>query len=186
MAAHGVPAPSPWVTRWVHLLPPGARVLDLACGSGRHVRWLAAQGFKVTGVDRDGAALAGLAAVAEVIEADLEAGAWPLADRTFDAVIVTNYLWRPLWPRLLASLPLGGVFIHETFADGQPTIGRPTRAEFLLRHGELLEATQGMRVVAYEDGFLDAPARFVQRVVAINERPFDAGAPPRYALQGGS
>ena len=186
MSPHGLPAPSPWVTRWAHLMPPGARVLDLACGSGRHVRWLAARGFKVTGVDRDGDALAGLSAVAEVIEADLEVAAWPLAGRTFDAIVVTNYLWRPLWPKLRAALAEGGVFIHETFGDGQATVGRPSRAEFLLRPGELLDATRGLRVVAYEDGFVDAPARFVQRVVAINERPFDAGAPPRYALQGGS
>ena len=186
MSPHDVPVPSPWLTRWVHLLTPGARVLDLACGSGRHVRWLAAQGFRVTGVDRDGAALAGLAAVAEVIEADLEAAAWPLAGRSFDAIVVTNYLWRPLWPALFATLADGGVFIHETFGVGQQTVGRPSRAEFLLRPGELLDVTRGLRVVAYEDGSVDAPARFVQRVVAVNESAFDAGAPPRYALQGRS
>ncbi len=84
--------------RWAHLLPAGGRVLDLACGSGRHLRWLAARGFEVTGVDRDAAALAALRAVAEVLLADLEGAPWPLAGQRFDAVVVTNYLWRPLLP----------------------------------------------------------------------------------------
>jgi SAM-dependent methyltransferase len=171
-------APSPWLLRWAHLIRPGGRVLDVACGSGRHVRWLAARGFAVTGVDRDAAALAPLAACGEIVVADLEAGAWPLPGRVFDAVIVTNYLWRPLVPALRAALADGGVYLHETFADGQQTVGRPSRPDFLLQHGELLSMALGLRIVAYEDGFLDAPSRFVQRIVAV------AGGAPRLPLQG--
>ena len=178
--------PSPWVQRWAHLIAPGGRVLDLACGSGRHVRWLAARGFKVTGVDRDGAALAALTDVAEVIEADLEAGAWPLAQRRFDAVLVTNYLWRPLWPALLAALADGGVYLHETFAQGQQTVGRPARPEFLLRPGELLAVTTALHVVAFEDGFIDAPPRFVQRIAAVLSDAPAEGVPARFPLQGAS
>jgi SAM-dependent methyltransferase len=159
-------------------------VLDVACGGGRHLRWLASQGFVVTGVDRDAEAMAPLAEVGEAIVADLEAGAWPLAGRRFDAVLVTNYLWRPLFPRLLESLADGGVLLYETFADGQQTIGRPARPEFLLRPGELLDLTRGLRIVAYEDGF-DAgpPPRFVQRIAALRPDPA-ADAHPRHPLDG--
>jgi SAM-dependent methyltransferase len=162
-------------------------VLDLACGSGRHVRWLAARGFAVTGVDRDAAALEPLRAMAQVRVqvqvqvADLEGAPWPLPGQRFDAVVVTNYLWRPLWPDLLAALDAGGVLIYETFADGNQSVGKPSRADFLLRHGELLELARGLRIVAYEDGFLEAPQRFVQRITAVA----DEAADRRYPLQTG-
>jgi len=155
--------------RWQHLLPASGRVLDLACGSGRHLRWLQAQGFVVTGVDRDAAALAPLKAVAEVVVADIESEPWPLPGRQFDGVVVTNYLWRPLWPQILDSLAPRGVLLCETFADGQQHIGRPTRPEFLLRPGELLSLCRGLRVLAFEDGFETQPPRCVQRIVAVAE-----------------
>lgn len=178
---HGTSAPSAWVVRWSALLPAGGRVLDLACGSGRHVRWLAAQGFAITAVDRDEAAVAPLRALAEVIVADIEGGPWPLAGRRFDAVVITNYLWRPLWPAIRAALAPGGVLVHETFADGHQTIGRPSRPDFLLQHGELLREFAGWRVVAYEDGFEPEPARYVQRIVAV--APADGGPEhPRYPV----
>ncbi|WP_284617410.1 class I SAM-dependent methyltransferase [Aquabacterium humicola] len=163
--------PSPWIERWAHLLRPGATALDLACGSGRHVRFLAARGLGVTAVDRDAAALVALRGVAEVIVADLEGAPWPLSGRRFDVVLVTNYLWRPLWPQLLASLAPGGLLLYETFAAGNETVGRPSRADFLLQPGELLQACAGLRIVGYEDGFLDAPPRFVQRVAALAPDP---------------
>jgi len=103
----------------------------------------------------------------EVVVADIESGPWPLPGRRFDALVVTNYLWRPLWPDLLASLDGGGVLIYETFADGNQRVGKPSRPDFLLRHGELLQVAQDLRIVAYEDGFLDTPPRFVQRIAAV-------------------
>jgi SAM-dependent methyltransferase len=167
LLSHGTGSPSDWVRRWAALLRPGASVLDLACGSGRHLSWLAAQGFRMTGVDRDAAALQALAGRAELIVADLESGPWPLAGRKFDGVVVTNYLWRPLWPHILDLLAEGGVLIYETFADGQQSVGRPSRPDFLLQPGELLARCQGLQVVAYENGFLPSPERFVQRIVAV-------------------
>jgi SAM-dependent methyltransferase len=128
-------------------------------------------------VDRDPAALALVAEAlpaAELLQADLEGGPWPLPGRQFDAIVVTNYLWRPLMPALLAALAPGGVYVHETFADGHQHIGRPSRPDFLLQRGELLRVCAGLRVVAYEDGF-EASAdgvgsgRCVQRIVAVNE-----------------
>jgi len=174
-------APSAWVQRWSHLVPAGARVLDVACGSGRHVRWFAQRGCVVTGVDRDVAATQALHDIAEIIDADIEAGPWPLRARQFDAVVVTNYLWRALLPTLVASVDDGGVLIYETFAEGQASIGKPSNPDFLLRPGELLQAAAGLRVIAFEDGFLDAPARFVQRIVAVRGRP-GAAAVARYRL----
>jgi SAM-dependent methyltransferase len=160
-------APSAWVYRWAPLIRPGGSVLDLACGSGRHVRWLAAQGFVVTAADRDAAAVEPLRAVAEVHVADLEGAPWPLPGRRFDGIVVTNYLWRPLWPQLLASLAEGGVLIYETFADGNQQFGKPSCADFLLRPGELLQVAKGLHIVAYEDGYLELPPRLVQRIAVV-------------------
>lgn len=173
---------SPWVRRWSHLVAPGAQVLDVACGRGRHIRWFAQRGCRVTGVDRDAAATEPLLALAEIIVADIEASPWPLPGRRFDAVVVTNYLWRELLPTLIESLASGGVLIYETFALGQHSVGKPSNPAFLLRPGELLAAAQGLRVVAYECGFLTPPDRYVQRIAAVRE-PFDAPPLTRYSLE---
>ena len=172
-AEHELAAPSAWVRRWSHLVPAGASVVDLACGSGRHVRWFAQRGCRVTGVDRDAAAVQPLAAIAEALVADLEAGPWPLGVRRFDAVVVTNYLWRERLADVIDSVAEGGVLIYETFGLGNETIGKPSNPKFLLRPGELLQAAKSLRVVAFEDGFepgaAGLPARFVQRIVALRE-----------------
>jgi len=182
MPGHGESLPpSPWVQRFGSRLAPGSQVLDVACGAGRHVRWFAQRGCRVTAVDRDAQALEPLRAIADVQVADLEQGAWPLPGCRFDAVVVTHYLWRDLWPALLASVAPQGWFIYETFAVGQETIGRPSNPDFLLRPGELLEVVRGtLRVVAYEDGFLPDPDRFMQRIAAVREQP--AEPPARYPL----
>jgi SAM-dependent methyltransferase len=172
-------AASPWIVRWAGLIRPGGRVLDVACGSGRHLRWLAAHGFEVTGVDRDAVAIAPLQGLGRLVVADIEAGPWPLGTEAFDAVIVTNYLWRPLWPLLTDRLADGGVYLHETFRRGHETVGRPTNPDFLLGDGELLRATAGLRLVAFEDGFSESPPRFVQRVAAVRA---PAGGVRRYPL----
>ncbi len=159
--------PSAWVQRWAHLVPESASVLDVACGRGRHTLYFAERGCRVTAVDRDAEALASLPTGITTCVADLEGEPWPLPDRAFGAVIVTNYLWRALWPALLRSVEPGGVLICETFAMGQAAFGRPKNPDFLLRPGELLEVCHGLQVVAYEDGVLDAPLRRVQRIAAV-------------------
>lgn len=171
--------------RWGALLPRGATVLDVACGSGRHLRWFAAErGARVTGVDRDTAALQPLHAFGRMVVADLEGAPWPLPGERFDAVVVTNYLWRPLLPTLVASVADGGLFIYETFARGNERFGKPSNPDFLLGPGELLDAARGLRVLAYEDGELNAPPRMVQRIAAVRERSADGG-PARYPLMPG-
>ena len=195
-----VPAPSGWVQRWSHLVVPGGVVLDVACGRGRHARWFHALNHPLVLVDQDAAAIDAIALPAQACEAvvaDIENGPWPFAGRQFDAVVVTNYLWRPLLPTLLDSLAPGGALLYETFAQGNETVGKPSRPDFLLRPGELLQACRALRIVAFEDGFLDAPdgrsPRFVQRIAAIREpaprthagtsQPGTASGPPRHRLR---
>ena len=169
--AHVLSGPSPWIARWSHLLPPGCEVLDVACGSGRHLQWFASRGHQVVGMDRDIAAARAQVPAAQLVEADIENGPWPFltsqGPRRFGAVVVTNYLWRPLLPILLQSLEPGGLLLYETFAAGNETVGRPARPDFLLQPGELLRLCSGLQVVAYENGFAADPDRFVQRIAAF-------------------
>jgi SAM-dependent methyltransferase len=169
--SHELQAPSPWVVRWSPLIRPGSEVLDLACGAGRHARFLAARGCSVLAVDRDADAIAMLAAVAGVFTrtADLEGAAWPFASASFDAVVVANYLHRPLFAPLVGALRPGGVLVYETFMVGNERFGRPSNPHFLLRPGELLEAVQGyLEVVAFEQGEVGTPRpAVVQRICAL-------------------
>ena len=198
-AGTGTAAPSAWVRRWSHLVAPGGTVLDVACGQGRHARWFYERNHLVALVDRSHAAIESIAIPAQACEAvvaDIENGPWPFAGRQFDAVVVTNYLWRPLMPTLLDSLAPGGVLIYETFTQGNETVGKPSRPDFLLRPGELLELCSKLRIVAFEDGFQEGPPgqapRFVQRIAAVREtvNPADlsdsgsrqASGPRRYPL----
>ena len=191
---HGTEPPSGWVQRWAHLIKPGGSVLDVACGRGRHTCWFHARGHALTAVDQSASALAAIdlpKATCEIVVADLENRPWPFDERHFDAVVITHYLWRPLLPKLVASLAPGGVLIYETFAQGNETVGKPSRPDFLLATGELLAVCAGLRIVAFEDGFepgLDAsPAsastgapRFVQRITAVRHHP--GVVPERFLL----
>ena len=174
-------APSPWVERFAHLVPRGAGVVDVACGAGRHARFFAARGHPVTLVDvnlRPCADLLGRRGY-ESVEADLEAGPWPLAGRTFGAVIVTRYLWRPLLPRLVAAVAPGGVLLYETFAHGHAAYGRPRNPDHLLQPGELLAAAAALHVVAYEHGRVDEPFPSVVQRVAATRGEVQVSVAPR-------
>lgn len=168
--AHTLEVPSPWVVRWASLARERCAVLDVACGGGRHARYFAARGHVVDAVDRDNAALSRLAAVPGISPccADIEGGAWPYAGRAFGAIVVANYLHRPLIPVLLDALAPNGVLIYETFALGNERYGRPANPDFLLKPGELLEAVRGRcRVIAYEDTYVDEPRpAMIQRICA--------------------
>ncbi len=159
----------------MHLLTERTCVLDVACGWGRHMQLLSQQGHEVVGVDRDPQAIAAASAFGEAIQADIEVGPWPLQNRQFGGVVVTNYLWRALWPQIMDSLAPGGVLIYETFSAGNETVGKPSRPDFLLHAGELLATCAHLHVVAFEEGFLNSPQRFVQRIVAV--RSSDAQSP---------
>ncbi len=153
--------PSPWITRFGPLVPADGAVLDVACGPGRHTRWFRQRGYDVVAVDRDLSRVEDLMddPHVELVQADLEIGApAPWTGRTFAAVVVTNYLWRPLLAGLVAAVAPDGWFLYETFAVGNERFGRPSNPDFLLRAGELLDVVRGnLTVVAYEALIVDEP-----------------------------
>ena len=160
-------APSQWVLRWAPLVERGT-VLDVACGAGRHARLFAERGLEVFAVDRDDQVLP---ASIHFVKANLEDGSpWPFPGKRFAAIVVTNYLHRPLFPRLVESLDEGGVLIYETFMRGNERYGRPSNPDFLLRPGELIEAFATLSAVAFEQGTLELPRKaVVQRICVIRE-----------------
>lgn len=181
----GINPVSVWVTRFAHLVPrqgeSGGTVLDVACGAGRNARYFLRNGYSIFAIDRTIEAVADLGATCgcRIVAADLESdGGLPVTGRRFAAVVVTNYLHRPLFPALIAAVEPGGVLIYETFARGNENFGRPTNPEFLLEPGELIEAVRGaLRIVAYEEGAIAQPRPvIVQRICA--QRWLPGGAIP--------
>src|SRR3954469_6697809 len=168
-----VTPPSSWIARHAHLIPRPGAVLDVAAGSGRHSRYSKGLGYRVVALDRDVSRLGDLIGDAqiEVIAADLEGGGpWPLGDRRFAGIVVTNYLHRPLLPAIARALQPGGVLIYETFGIGNERFGKPSNPDFLLRPGELLEFAEAARLIvrAYDCGEVAEPrAAVLQRMVAM-------------------
>ena len=162
-------AASQWVLRFAALVADGGRVLDVACGTGRHACLFASLGYRVEAVDRDISGFVTVPSSVNALEADIEAGAWPYGGEQFAGVLVTNYLYRPLMPILIASVAPGGAFIYETFTAGNERFGRPSRPDFLLQPGELLETVRGhLQVVAFEEIQVDLPKPAkVQRIAAV-------------------
>src|SRR5690348_12404241 len=162
-------APSKWVKRFLPLIKPGGLVLDLAAGSGRHVRLLRECGFAVCAIDRDTAALSAFAGPhCKVRRFDLETGEREQLGDDYDGIIVANYLHRPLLPTIARALAPGGVLIYETFAQGNERFGQPRNPDFLLRPGELLEAFTALTIVAFEQGQVSAPRpAVIQRLAAV-------------------
>jgi SAM-dependent methyltransferase len=166
--------PSPWIVRFAHLVSIGARVLDVAAGSGRHARFFASRGARVLAIDRDAEALTALSSVGnvETRTVDLENGGWPLGDAQFDAIVVVNYLHRPLFAHLLAALRPDGVLLYETFAIGNEQFGRPRNPDFLLRSAELLDVTSSrLTIVAFEQGRVEEGrhSAVIQRLAAVGK-----------------
>lgn len=185
---HDLGPVSDWIERWTHLVPPHGTVLDIACGRGRHMQWFSEKGHPTFGIDRSPEAIHAAASFGEAVLADIENAPWPLLKdgqaRQFDAVIVTNYLWRPLFPVLIQSISPGGLLIYETFAKGNETVGKPSQPDFLLHPAELLQTFENMHIIAFEEGFLENPPRFVQRIVAVHPdlRAASNASPARYTL----
>jgi SAM-dependent methyltransferase len=163
---HAALEPSGWVTRFGARVPAPGTILDVACGGCRHANWFAGKGHLVTAVDRERPAktLPGV----DFVLADIETVHWPFKGRNFAGVVVTNYLYRPLFSQLLQAVAPGGMLIYETFAVGNERYGRPTNPDYLLRSGELLELVRGqLNVIAFEDDYHEVPRpAMIQRIAA--------------------
>jgi SAM-dependent methyltransferase len=156
--------PSDWVVRWAPRVARGP-VLDVACGGGRHARLFRDGGLEVVAVDREPVELEAI----RFVKADLENGdPWPFAAQRFGGIVVTNYLYRPLFPQLVSSLAEGGVLIYETFMLGNERFGKPSNPEFLLRPGELRAAFKALQELGFEEGEFEQPKRaMIQRICAL-------------------
>lgn len=166
----GALEPSPWVVQHGPLVRSKGNVLDIAAGRGRHSRWFLNQGHSVTAVDKDISRLSDMAADPNLatVEADLENAPWPFTGISFDGIVVTNYLWRPLFQYIQDALSPGGVMIYETFGMGNEEFGKPSNPAFLLGDGELREAFSALTLIAYDHGFVDTPRlAIVQRFCGI-------------------
>jgi SAM-dependent methyltransferase len=154
---------SPWVVRWAELVDRGP-VLDVAAGGGRHSVLFAERGLEVVAVDKAPQTIPGV----RFVGADLEnGGPWPFVGQRFAAIVVTNYLHRPLFARIVESLAEGGLLIYETFMAGNERYGRPSNPAFLLQEGELLRAFPSLSPVAFEQGYVERPKpAMIQRLCA--------------------
>ncbi|MDX2221002.1 MAG: methyltransferase domain-containing protein [Burkholderiales bacterium] len=158
--------------QWATSIAPGGRVLDLACGAGRHANWLAAQGFQVLAVDIDLGRLGSLPGNVTTMQADLEGAAWPFRGELFEAVVVTNYLHRERFDLLLACVAPNGVLIYETFAVGNERFGKPSNPNFLLQLGELRHRVgEAFEVLGFEEGEVELPRPAVIQRICARRRP---------------
>lgn len=164
----GPQEPSDWILRFLPLLKPGGKALDVAAGGGRHSRLLLGHGMKVTAVDIDPDRQPDAPGLRKV-RADLEGGApWPLGSNRFDLVLVTNYLYRPILGDIIGAVAPGGLLLYETFALGNERFRRPSNPDFLLRPGELAAAAAGrLEILAFEELELGPPhPAVIQRIAA--------------------
>lgn len=170
----GMVEPSKWFAKHQPLIAKDGSVLDVAAGGGRHARYFAERGHHVTAVDRNIAPLTELqdSHGCVVVEADLEDGSpWPFEDQTFDAILVCNYLHRPLFDELIRCLSADGVLLYETFALGNEVYNRPRNPDHLLKSGELLGQVEGrLQVVSYMHGIIqgDECPGVKQMICAVN------------------
>lgn len=170
--------PAEWVQRYSRLIPKGGNVLDLACGNGRHTRFLLEEGYRVTAIDKDVSKLNELDSYEGLtkLEFDLEASnlsaKWPVGYKYFDGIVVVNYLYRPLFKDIIEALAANGVLIYQTFAVGNEVYGRPRNSDYLLKKKELLEVFgRVFTTVKFEHNFVDRPSpAIVQRICCVNTR----------------
>ena len=163
---------SRWVAENQKFIKRNGLILDLACGSGRNGKFLLEKGFNVVFLDRDISLLGWVpkASRSQVVKHDLENGTrWCFLPCSFDAVVVTNYLYRPIFADLLSIIEEGGVLIYETFSKGNEIYGRPKNPNYLLQPEELIDIVRpSMRIISFKEGYSDEGRKSItQKIVAI-------------------
>jgi SAM-dependent methyltransferase len=164
-------APSRFLVENIDLLPPGT-ALDIAMGAGRNAVYLAQHGFQVTGVDNDPEALQQaeekartLGVSLNAVRGDLENG-YVVPLESYDAVICFNYLYRPFFPSIKASLKPGGIIVYETYTVDQTKFGPPRNPDHLLRYNELLEVFREYRCLRYHEGIYE-DSKAIAGIIAV-------------------
>ena len=164
-------SPEEWVKKHIHLIPEKSTVADIACGKGRHTRLLLRRGFFVVAFDKDVSGLRDIPPTPNlrVVEVDLEADNECLKHpKEFSAIIVVNYLHRPLFDNLIHALKPGGILIYQTFMVGNERYGRPHNTDYLLKENELstrLEAE--FRIIEFDQGYIEYPKpAVIQKICA--------------------
>ena len=166
--------PLDWVVQHAGQIAAPGHVLDVACGRGRHTRYLLSLGYRVTALDRDTGALSDLAGRPNlrIMENDLEDGSpWPVAGEVFEGIVVSNYLYRPLYDALVNALATGGLLIYQTFSDGNAAYGKPRNPNFLLRENELLDVFgPRLTVLDFDQGYTDHPSPAVIQKICCRKQ----------------
>ena len=173
-------SPAAWLIDNRDLWPARGRVLDVACGKGRHALLMAQSGLQVRAIDANADAIAALRNEAERLGlqidtavVDLETDPPPsLGESVYDMIAVFNYLHRPVLPAIRAAVKPGGRIFYETFTTRQAERGKPRNPAFLLKDGELRELMKSFVILRSRDG--DIGGRFIASIVA--ERPSQKGA----------
>ena len=164
---------SNWVKYCLKVIPcKNGYVLDLACGKGRHSIFLSNLGYNVLSVDIDENKLNcfnGKLIKKKVIDVE-NINNWPLEEKKFNAILVTNFLNRKIFPSIIRSIKKGGYLIYETFSEGHQKIGRPTNPKYILKPRELIRLSNKMQLLAYENIYINNPSNhlFQQRILAKN------------------
>jgi SAM-dependent methyltransferase len=167
-----VSKPSNWIKNNLKSNINDLTLLDIACGSGRHSIYAASKGYKVISLDISKEKILKLTSNKLIypIQLDIEASkAWPFINKTFDTVIVTNYLYRPIFKNIINSIKLGGTLLYETFSIENSTFGKPNNPNYLLKPQELLNLAKknNMKIINYEEIITQYPIKkALQRIHA--------------------
>lgn len=160
--------PAPLFKQFVEELMPRYNIqagtgLDIACGAGRDMIYLAQHGWQMTGIDRSGDSLQRVVDLAhynqvdvQTMQRNLETGEDPftdITDHSIDLICVARYLHRPLFPYFKRLLNTGGVIIYQTFMEGseKSTIGRPRNPNFLLKPNELAQIFSDAQRILWDE-----------------------------------
>ena len=148
-----------WLLKhFLHLLPAEGRSLDLACGLGANALCLAAQGLDSHGWDNSAVALEKLQRFSRQQALSISTSLrdveqQPPEKNSFDIIVVSHFLYRPIFPQLVAALKANGLMFYQTFHNNKIGQSGPSSAKFLLDSNELLRAFAELEVVFYrEDG----------------------------------